>query len=719
MAYQKDVSVSISFGFGSFEKGFPVRVRLLDHQGGELDSLENALLTPQAGSIPEHYDEWKALYEQQAQVRSGRQIDVVPQKTHRSLVSDCKDAAETLLQHIGSVWFNPSEPNVFSFLQEWIRGRTSVQEDQSIPIVFKFDTGNDEQNALLKRLPWHTWDLFKELSDKGLSNAEPTITNNCTKITEPLPSHLNILAIYGSNEGGLKLEEDDAEIQRIKAVGATITQLPEPSRRELHKVLTDDTQSWDILFFAGHSFSNANLSSGTLQIRRGDQGIYKLDELYYDLASAVKRGLKIAIFNSCDGLGIADYLSNTLQIPCVIVFKEAVPDEVAREFLKDFLKEFKKGTPLYLAVRQARASISWMERAEEEEGGPFPCASWLPIVCQNPKQPEFVWQKNAVISPSPPSLPRYWIVGSIVVFLITAITTALIYKGLESSRSSKNPNEIENTDVVSGEGAEPLTNSVENVPPSNSEPVAKFADVADVPTGTFRYGGSTTWALLRGDIEVDGVMTTVVDLIKEAHPSFNLDYIRHPKGTEPGTTTGIQMLLNNLLDFAEASRDLEEEELEDAEKRGLVLKEIPVAWDGIAFAVHHTLNVEGLTIDEIKGIYTGNITNWDKVGGPNLDITPYTRDPQAGGTVGFFIDQVLKDLDFGTTVQFIPITTEGLGDVSEDPGGIYYASAPEVFEQCTIKPLPVGHKKDQLVALHKLPLVPPNECGGGGIAAAQ
>ena len=50
-------------------------------------------------------------------------------------------------------------------------------------------------------------------------------------------------------------------------------------------------------------------------------------------------------------------------------------------------------------------------------------------------------------------------------------------------------------------------------------------------------------------------------------------------------------------------------------KKDLVLKEIPVAIDGIAIAVNFNLNIPGLTVTQLKNIYTGKITNWREVGG--------------------------------------------------------------------------------------------------------
>jgi phosphate transport system substrate-binding protein len=227
-----------------------------------------------------------------------------------------------------------------------------------------------------------------------------------------------------------------------------------------------------------------------------------------------------------------------------------------------------------------------------------------------------------------------------------------------------------------------------------------FREVKDVPAGTFNYGGSTTWAPIRG--EVDG-------LIQAVWPEFQLRYT-DPLVGNPGSGTGITMLLDNQLAFSQSSRALKPEEYEEARQRGFELEEIPVALDAIAFAVHPTQTAPGLTIEQIRDIYLGTITNWQQVGGPNLPITPYTRRLEAGGTVQYFQENILGEAPFGSTVEYMPDTTQALRAVGNDPGGLYYASVPEVVPQCLIKPLPVGRQAGQFVAPYAEPYVPTENC---------
>jgi phosphate transport system substrate-binding protein len=229
-----------------------------------------------------------------------------------------------------------------------------------------------------------------------------------------------------------------------------------------------------------------------------------------------------------------------------------------------------------------------------------------------------------------------------------------------------------------------------------------FPLVKDVPTGLFNYGGSTSWAPIR----------LVVDpAIQAARPEFRLRYVE-PSNASPGSATGINSLIDGQLAFAQSSRPVLDQELSRAQQRGFSLKQIPVAIDGLAVAVNPNLNISGLTIDQLKSIYTGKINNWSQVGGPNIPIKPYSRRIADGGTVELFVQDILGGQAFSPNVEFISTTTQALQKLAGSPGSIYYASAPEVIPQCSIKALPLGRTQGQYIAPYQEPSVLPSECPG-------
>lgn len=207
-----------------------------------------------------------------------------------------------------------------------------------------------------------------------------------------------------------------------------------------------------------------------------------------------------------------------------------------------------------------------------------------------------------------------------------------------------------------------------------------FASIQSVPTGLFNYGGSTSWAPIR--LAVDPA-------IQAARPEFRLRYVE-PISASPGSSTGIQALIDGRLAFAQSSRPILDEELKRAKERGFTLQQIAVAIDGLAVAVNPNINIPGLTVDQLKSIYTGKITNWNQVGGSNIPIKPYSRRISDGGTVELFVQDILSGQAFSSNVEFVSTTTQALQKVAGSIGGIYYASAPEVVPQCSIKPLPLG-----------------------------
>jgi len=286
-----------------------------------------------------------------------------------------------------------------------------------------------------------------------------------------------------------------------------------------------------------------------------------------------------------------------------------------------------------------------------------------------------------------------------ILILSLVITVGLIAGGFWwfTRKSPLNLNQINSSHPTNSP-------SIANLPqPSPGESSGKtFASVQNVPTGLFNYGGSTSWAPIR---------LTVDPAIQAVRPEFRLRYVE-PSGGNPGSGTGIQSLIDGQLAFAQSSRPILDQELTRAQQHGFTLKEISVAIDGLAVAVNPNLNIPGLTIDQLRSIYTGKATNWSQLGGPNISIKAYSRSITDGGTVELFVQDILGGQAFGPNVEYVSTTTQALKKLAGSPGGIYYASAPEVVPQCSIKPLPLGRTQGQYVAPYQEAFVLPNECPG-------
>jgi phosphate transport system substrate-binding protein len=266
-----------------------------------------------------------------------------------------------------------------------------------------------------------------------------------------------------------------------------------------------------------------------------------------------------------------------------------------------------------------------------------------------------------------------------------------------SQRSGFDPTKLLQSNPQENRSSAPVPNQPNPAPQPGAN---SFAQVQNLPSGLFSYGGSTSWAPIR--LSVDSAL-------QAARPEFRLRYV-DPIGSPPSSDAGIKMLLEGQVAFAQSSRPITDQEFQQAKQRGFELKQVAVAIDGIAVAVNPSLNISGLTIDQLKSIYNGQVKNWQEVGGSNLPITPFSRAANSGGTVELFVETVLGGQPFAGTVQTVSTTTQALQRLGSTPGGIYFASAPEVVPQCTVKPLAIGRTADQLVPPYQGELV--KQCPG-------
>lgn len=100
--------------------------------------------------------------------------------------------------------------------------------------------------------------------------------------------------------------------------------------------------------------------------------------------------------------------------------------------------------------------------------------------------------------------------------------------------------------------------------------------------------------------------------------------------SESGSGNGAKAIVNGTCDVADMSRPMKDKEFKAAVEGGIAPCPHVIALDGIAVVLHNSNPVSGLTIDQIKDIYTGKISNWKEVGGPDQDIVVITRDTNSG-----------------------------------------------------------------------------------------
>ncbi len=354
---------------GESDQGFNVSLQVCS---------DNALPSPEIlGKLPANpeledlYTVWQQTFIRLTTQRgtiSDWQIESRPTNYSTSEVDACRYFVRNLETSMKN-WLQHSQDRGWQKIRERLVKELTTNKSDEFRVVIT------AINPEMCKLPWHIWDLIE-------SNPDVEIAFSYLNDGEPEPTQANynnqvrILAVLGDTNG-INTQPDRDAIRRLD--GAKPEFLLQPTSRELIQNLRRP-EGWDIFFFAGHSETNDEI--GRIYINESES--LEISDFRNALREAIHHGLKLAIFNSCDGLGLAQQLAD-LHIPVIIVMREPVPDEVAQSFLREFLTEYAHGQPLYTSVRRAR------ERLEEFQN--LPGATWLPVICQNPALVPPTWQE--------------------------------------------------------------------------------------------------------------------------------------------------------------------------------------------------------------------------------------------------------------------------------------------------------------------------------------
>lgn len=405
----------INLGSGNLNSGFShITARLWTEQHPHAEQVVGSL--PAAPELIRCYRIWQSTY-----------LALCDRMVLRSSVSEVADELEidsTGITQVSQFSFQELSQQIQQQMNVWLRSegflgierqlRSQLNPLDEIRVIFEAD------NDLLQRLPWHCWDFFRDYPQAEMALSQPEYRRRGAT-RPPVPrKKVKILAILGSCQG-IDVEAERQFLQRLPNTDVTFLILP--TRQEFNQQLWD-AGGWDILFFAGHSQTEDR--TGRIYINQHPySNSLTIEQLEEALSTAINNGLKLAIFNSCDGVGLAQALGK-LHIPQVIVMREPVPNRVAQEFLRYFLDGFVTGRlPLYLAVRQARRKLQGLEDE-------FPGASWLPVLCQNPAEITPHWQAWFKKSSLEIRLPTPWEAKTLLLssILITALVVAVRWLGL-------------------------------------------------------------------------------------------------------------------------------------------------------------------------------------------------------------------------------------------------------------------------------------------------
>ncbi len=177
---------------------------------------------------------------------------------------------------------------------------------------------------------------------------------------------------------------------------------------------------------------------------------------------------------------------------------------------------------------------------------------------------------------------------------------------------------------------------------------------------------------LTGTINVEGsdTLVNVATSWSQAFMTANPGVMISVKGG--GSGTGIASLINKTIDFADASREMKQEEIDQAKANGVNPVEYTVARDGIAVIVNPANGVEDLTIDQIGKIYRGEIKNWKEVGGADKAIVILSRD-SSSGTYEYFKEAVVgKDANYASSAKLLPSNQAIVDETAANDAAIGY-----------------------------------------------
>ena len=190
---------------------------------------------------------------------------------------------------------------------------------------------------------------------------------------------------------------------------------------------------------------------------------------------------------------------------------------------------------------------------------------------------------------------------------------------------------------------------------------------------------SSTAAALSGNVATGGstsmknVIAALTEGFAEVEPGVTVSY------DPTGSSAGITGATDKTLDIGLSSRALKDDEKADVEGTTIAL-------DGIAIIVNNASKVEDLTVDQLKQMFTGEITNWSEIGGDDGEIVLIGREAGSGTRDGF--ESIVDVKDSCKYAQELTATGAVISAVEANPLAIGYASLSAVGD--TVKMVTVG-----------------------------
>lgn len=182
--------------------------------------------------------------------------------------------------------------------------------------------------------------------------------------------------------------------------------------------------------------------------------------------------------------------------------------------------------------------------------------------------------------------------------------------------------------------------------------------------------------VIKGSNTVYPVAQAWAEQFQKEHPDVSITL----EGA--GSSTGIKALFNNQTDIANSSRWLKDSELQLMFEEGRYFIPFIIGYDGISIIVNPSLDLDSITITQLKKIYTGEIATWKQLKPdlPNTRIVLYSRDT-ASGTFEYFVEHVLEGERLVPHTQMLPSNRAEVEQVSQNKNAIGYVGMAYVTDE--------------------------------------
>lgn len=155
-----------------------------------------------------------------------------------------------------------------------------------------------------------------------------------------------------------------------------------------------------------------------------------------------------------------------------------------------------------------------------------------------------------------------------------------------------------------------------------------------------------------------------------------------------GSSTGVASVIDGTAEIGMSSRDPKAKEVANAKSKGVDMRTITVAKDGIAIIVNESNPLDSINIDEIELIFSGDVTDWSGITAQTGEISAYTRNTSSG-TYAVFQKLGMNSRDYGSDTQKMAGNEQIAAEVAKNPNGIGYVGLAYI-DTPGVKVLPVN-----------------------------